>query len=94
MITSHFGSWQDWDLVEEHMIGRPILIEISYSLGMIPEEQARRFFASHPIDYLLFGTDSPWADQGATLDWLRSFGLGQDRMNAITRENARRILGL
>jgi predicted TIM-barrel fold metal-dependent hydrolase len=79
--------------VEELMIGRPIHIEISFSLGMIPQEQAVRFFAKHPTEHLFFGTDSPWADQKATLDWLRSFDLDDQAMEAITHGNAERILG-
>ena len=94
MITSHFGSWEDWDRVETLMIGRSIPIEISFSLGMIPREQAARFFRNHPVDQLFFGTDSPWADQSKTLEWLRSFDLEEPTLAAITRENARRLLGM
>jgi predicted TIM-barrel fold metal-dependent hydrolase len=94
VIAAHFGGWEDWDQVEAHLAGRDIYFDVSYSLGMISDEQARRILAKHPRDRVLFGTDSPWAGQAETVSWLHGLGLPEDREEAILSGNARRLLGL
>jgi predicted TIM-barrel fold metal-dependent hydrolase len=94
VIAAHFGGWEDWDQVEEHLLGRDIYFDISYSLGMISDLQARRILERHPEDRILFGTDSPWADQAATITWLRQLGLSTNLEEAILSLNARRLLDL
>jgi predicted TIM-barrel fold metal-dependent hydrolase len=93
MVTTHLGAWQDWNNVVRHMLGRPVCIELSYSLDCMPREQARRILTEHPADRLFFGSDSPWKDQSETLRLVRSMGLGAEREAAILGGNARRLLG-
>jgi len=91
-VTSHLGAWQDWDDVREHLVGRNVLIELSYALDQMPEAEVRDLLLSHPMDYLLFGTDSPWAEQRESLELLRSFELGEERERAILSDTASRLL--
>lgn len=93
-IATHLGAWQDWDHVRRFVLGKPIYMEISYSLGQLPEERAREILLQHPQDHLLFGTDSPWQDQAETLRRLRALNLGEEREQAILSGNAARLLGL
>ena len=92
LVASHFGAWDDWDEVERHLLGRDIYMDISYSQGFIGVEQARRILEGHPREYLLFGTDSPWGGQEATIDFLRSMDLGVEKTEAILFGNAARLL--
>jgi len=92
LVTSHLGAWEQWDEVEELLMGRPIYMDISYTLDQIDRDQARRILTNHPPGYLLFGTDSPWADQAETLELLRGLDLGEELERRITRENGRRLL--
>lgn len=92
-ITTHLGAWEDWDDVEAHMIGRDVYMEISYSLHILGRERSRRLLAAHPKEFVLFGTDSPWQDQGETLALLRGLELGPDWERAVLSENASRLLG-
>ena len=94
MIATHLGAWQDWDNVIRHMLGRPVLMEPSYSLDGMPREQARRILTEHPAEYLLFGTDSPWKDQSETLRLVREMELPPEREAAILGGNAKRLLEL
>ena len=68
-------------------------METSYSLDRIPRDEAGVLLTEHPQDYLLFGTDSPWADQAKELEWIRSFRLDKEREHAILFRNAQRLLG-
>ncbi len=92
LVTTHLGAWEDWDEVERHMVGRNIHMEISYSLEILSREKARHIILSHPKEYVLFGTDSPWTNQGETLSLLRGLDLGEERERLILRENALRLL--
>jgi predicted TIM-barrel fold metal-dependent hydrolase len=92
VVTSHFGAWKDWDAAEKHIMGRPIYMDISYSFEYMDRDQARRFLAEHPEEYLLFGTDSPWGDQGETLRILREMVTDEARLDAMLWENASRLL--
>ncbi|MBN1675824.1 MAG: amidohydrolase family protein [Kiritimatiellae bacterium] len=93
LVTTHLGAWEDWDEVERHMLGKPIYMELSFSLEPHSRAQAGKLLSEHPMDYLLFGTDSPWTDQAETIQRLRALDLGAARENAILGGNALRLLG-
>lgn len=92
LVTTHLGGWEDWDEVEKHLSGKKIYMEISFSLDCMPRETARRIILNHPKDHILFGTDSPWADQGQALRLLKTLELGQELENRILAENAHALL--
>ena len=92
LVTTHLGAWEDWDEVEKHLSGKKIYMEISFSLDCMPKETARRIIMNHPKDHILFGTDSPWADQGQAVVQLRGLDLGEEREDLILRGNAITLL--
>ena len=92
MVTTHLGSWEDWEEVETHLMGKRIYMEISFSLDCMDRETARRIILNHPEDHILFGTDSPWADQAEAVALLKSLDLGKGREQLILRENALKLL--
>jgi predicted TIM-barrel fold metal-dependent hydrolase len=94
MITTHFGGWEDWERVEELLLGRPVYMDVSHSEGEIGDERARRFLEGHPADYLLFGSDAPWSDPAGTRDWVRRLLPDGPRLRALLSGNAVRLLGL
>lgn len=94
LVTSHLGGWKDWDRVEQHLIGRPVYMDLSYALPFLGPERARRLLLAHPPERLLFGSDSPWADAGATLRDLVELDLGDRLMRQICFDNAARLLGI
>jgi len=93
-VATHLGAWKRWDQVEEMMLGKGILMELSFSLEFLDGETARRIMERHPADRLLFGTDSPWTDQSETLRLVRRLGLDQARERALLGGNAAALLGL
>lgn len=91
-ISTHFGAWQDWQQVQQLLIGRPIYMELSMSLEYLDQEAAKNMLLAHPAEYLLFGSDSPWTSQKNTLELLRTLDLGEKIEKHICRENALKLL--
>ena len=92
LVTTHLGSWEDWEEVEKLMMGRNIYMEISFSLDCMNRETARKIILNHPKDHVLFGSDSPWADQAQAITLLKSLELGEEREKLILRDNALKLL--
>lgn len=92
LITTHFGGWDDWDEVEETLLGRQIFMEISFSLNSLSRTQAQRMLSRHPAEYLLFGSDSPWEDQQTALQRLHDFDIPQRRLDLLLGNNATTLL--
>jgi len=92
MVTTHLGAWQQWDEVEDLLAGRKIYMDISYTLGQIDNQTARRIILKHPREYILFGTDSPWSGPQKTYKQLQALELGDEREELITRKNGLTLL--
>lgn len=92
IVTSHLGAWDDWDEVERLLAGKSIYMEISFALDLLEKERAREIILKHPKDRILFGTDSPWTGQEATLSLFLNLRLGQEIEQLVLRDNAERLL--
>lgn len=92
MVTTHLGAWQQWAEVENLLAGRKIYMDISYTLGQIDNQTARRIILKHPREYLLFGTDSPWSGPQKTYKQLQALELGDEREELILRKNGLALL--
>jgi predicted TIM-barrel fold metal-dependent hydrolase len=92
LVTTHLGAWDDWKEVEKHIAGKRVYMEISCSLEYLEKDAARKIILNHPKDHVLFGTDSPWTDQGKTLALLKGLQLGEERETRILRDNALNLL--
>jgi hypothetical protein len=93
LVTTHLGAWKQWEEVERFLLGKPIYMEISFSLEFLDADAAKKIIANHPPEYILFGTDSPWTEQQKTLALLRGLQLGEEKEALILRENAIQLLG-
>jgi predicted TIM-barrel fold metal-dependent hydrolase len=92
-VACHMGGWQRWDEVLEHTAGLPIYIETSFSLGQCPQEKLLKIIERHPPQYLLFGTDAPWADQAAELAAFRALPISDALKRLALWDNALRFIG-
>jgi predicted TIM-barrel fold metal-dependent hydrolase len=92
LVAPHLGGWKDWDLVRRHLVGADLWIDTSYALDFMPREEARDLILSFPLDRVLFGSDSPWADQAGSLQGVLSLGLGAEREHAILWANSAKLL--
>ncbi len=91
-VATHLGAWEQWNEVETVLAGKPVYMELSFALEYIDSEPVREIILKHPKEYLLFGTDSPWTDQGKTLELFCSLNLGTEIENAVLRDNAERLI--
>jgi uncharacterized protein len=107
MILAHMGSFRMWDDVRRWIVGRPIYLDTSYVHIETPyvwdgqvappdmtKEQFTTLVRAHGADRVLFGSDSPWAEQTEQLDGVRNSGLNEIEVRAILGGNAARLLGL
>ncbi len=94
LVATHLGAWQQWDDVERYLLGEPIYMETSFSVEYLGPERVRRMLLSHPPEYILFGTDSPWTDQGATISSHKNIDLPEEIQKKYFFENSSQILGL
>lgn len=87
LIAAHAGGYQRWDEVEEHLVGKPLLFDISYTTGKTEAPQLRRIIEQHGYEKILWGSDFPWQAQDQSLQGLRQLGLPEDQEIAILGGN-------
>lgn len=94
IILAHTGGYDQWDEVEEYLVGRSIWLDISFCLSRISDEQFIRIVRNHGADRILFASDSPWDDPGRTYEYLRKLELTEEEFERILSRNALDLLGL
>lgn len=92
IIAAHLGGWEAWDDVEKYLVETPVYFDTSYTLSCIDKEQFVRIVKNHGSDKILFGTDSPWRNQGKTAEQLSSVGLTDEELENIFYKNAQKLL--
>jgi predicted TIM-barrel fold metal-dependent hydrolase len=93
-ITSHMGGWRMWDAAERFLIGKHCWMETSFSLSELPPQRAVDMMRRHGIDRVIFGTDSPWADQAVEISRLKALPLTPQEQEKILYSNAAKLLRL
>ena len=93
IILAHIGGYNQWDEVEEHLVGLGIWLDISFCLGKISDEQFERIVKNHGADRILFASDSPWDDPGRTYEQLLKTQLTEEELERILSLNALDLLG-
>jgi len=94
LIGAHFGGFQLWDEVEKHLIGTSIYLETSFTLPFMDSARFVLLARAHKIERILFGTDSPWAEQREEVERLKRCGFSPDELEDIFYFNAMRLLNL
>ena len=94
LIAAHFGGFRLWNDVDRELLGLPVYLDISLTLGFLPDEQFVRMARQHGIDRVLFASDAPWQDPAVTLAALRRLPLTPAEQRAILWDNAARLFTL
>lgn len=93
LVTTHLGAWDDWQNVEKLLAGRNIYMDISFTSSCLDDARIKAIMMSHPEEYILYGSDSPWRDQSESIQHLRSLRLPEHLETKVLGENAARLLG-
>ncbi len=94
MVMSHMGGWLASDNFLEHVAGRDVYIDTSFSAATCKEAHRDAILERHNPDRVLFGTDSPWGDTAGHIDFVNAFPVSDERKEKIFHQNARTLLGL
>lgn len=99
LVLAHMAGWKLWDEVEEKIVGMPVYMDSAICMNKttpihLEQEQFARIVKNHGADKILFGTDSPWYDQGIALKDLRESGLTSEELELVLGENAKRLLNI
>ena len=98
IVLAHFGGYRMWDEVLAHLPEMDVYLDTSYCLPNHSDEKGifARILHAAGSRRVLFGTDSPWLDQGESLRATRAFlteaGLSAEEQDAVLGGNAQRIL--
>lgn len=94
IIAAHFGGFQLWGEVKEHLLGQDIYLDTSFFFDYLPKEEIKSLILEHRQDRLVFGTDFPLIDQKKDLDFIKGLGLSQELTERILFLNSRELLGV
>jgi predicted TIM-barrel fold metal-dependent hydrolase len=94
IIAAHMGGWMVWDDVDEILAGTDIFFDTAAVYKFLPSEQFVRLCRKHGVEKIVFGSDSPWYDQGECSEWIKTCGLNDNEIEAILYKNAKNLLGL
>ncbi len=107
MILAHMGGWQMWDDVKKDLCGAPVYFDTAFSLtgtvnvenrngfgSMLDDKKFVEIVRSHGAQRVLFGSDTPWASQKESLNWIQDASLSGEEKDQILGENAAEILGI
>lgn len=92
LIAAHFGGLKMWDEVEEYLIGKNLYFDTAAIYSMISKEQFVRIARAHGVDKILYGSDTPWEDQGKAISFIRESGLTEEEQQLVLYKNAARLL--
>lgn len=92
LVLAHMGGNALVDEIEEYIIGEDVYLDTAYVLRKIPEERMLRMCRNHSCDKVLFATDSPWSDQKADVDYLKTMKFTEPEREKIFWKNAAKLL--
>lgn len=94
LVLAHMGGNEMWDEVEKYLVGQNVYFDTGVILDRMPQEQFLRIIRNHGTDRIVFGTDSPWADQTYFVRLLNEMPLDGKEKEAIFAGNAKKLLGI
>jgi predicted TIM-barrel fold metal-dependent hydrolase len=92
LVAAHLGGWQLWDEVKKFLVGKNVYLDLAFSLDFLSVNEARAIITNHPPDRILFGTDTPWADQEQEIENLRKLNLENELEKNILGKNGEKLL--
>ena len=94
IIAAHLGGHDQWDEVEEYIVGTNIYLDTSMGFEYYSHEQFLRIVKNHGADKILFGSDSPWSSADREIAAIRALPLMQTDKEKILFGNAKKLLNI
>lgn len=94
LVLAHLGGNQQWDEVEELLVGKNVYLDTAVIFDYIDPEQFLRIMRNHGSDKILFATDSPWAGQKKFVEIVKGLPITEEEREQILGGNARKLLGI
>ena len=94
LILAHMGSNEFYDSSEELLVGQDVYFDTAYSICHMHKDQLTRMIKDHGAHRILFGSDTPWADQEEAVSILRSLPLTPEEQEQILWKNAAALLNI
>ncbi len=92
LILAHNGGHLEHEAVKQYLLGANVYFDISLSQMYLSDPEFLTLVKGHGANRLLFATDSPYADQTASVEAIRKRPLSAAEYQLITEENARQLL--
>ncbi len=92
LILAHTGGYGCWQQVLDLLAGTKLYFDISYTIGFLSTELFIKILRTHGSDRMMFGTDSPWGDQTATIAAVRELPLTDKEKENLLSDTARKLL--
>lgn len=92
IIAAHFGAFLLWEDVDKYLIGTPVMLDTSMANSFLDPAFCSDMIKRHGADKVLFGSDSPWQNQGESLKYLLSLDIDDNEKSLIMYKNAKKLL--
>lgn len=94
IVAAHMGGWKIWELIPGQLAGENLYFDTSAIYYLLDKNHFMNIARKHGTERLLFGSDSPWFDQGACIAWIDSLPLSDREKEDIFSANASNLLSL
>ena len=110
IVFAHMGGWHHWERSAELLSGTGCYIDTAFCIGsfsawddgfhteasrrMLTPEEFLDMLRLYGTDRVLFGTDSPWAEQKQAVEWIRDLPASREIKDAVLGGNAERLLSM
>lgn len=94
LVLAHLGGNQQWDAVEQYLVGKNVYFDTGVIFDYIDKEQFIRIMRSHGSDKVLFGTDCPWAGQKRFVEVMKKMDITEEERERVLWRNGAGLLGI
>jgi hypothetical protein len=94
MVAAHTGSLFGWDALDPLYPLSNVYFDLSFTSGILPDEDVMDVIRKKGTDHIVFGTDTPWRSPIEERRWFERLPLDDDAREAIGWRNLDRLLSL
>jgi predicted TIM-barrel fold metal-dependent hydrolase len=94
IVAAHMGGWKMWGEVKEYLCALPVYFDTSAVTDQMSKDDFVKIVRLHGAEKILFGTDSPWFDQGEVRRWIEETSLTDSEKERIFCRNANELFSM